>query len=146
MTHKKRTLSKILKLKDNRKKELELEVKKASDRADEEKTKLHALEKDYADTVELFNEKNSGGPINVNKITSCYDYFSRINGKISEQKKIHDQHQRELESLKNNLIDAHKDKKAFEILNDKAVKKDLREKMSSEQKESDFIAISRRLK
>ena len=146
MTHKKRTLSKILKLKDNRKKELELEVKKASDRADAEKAKLRALEKDYADTVEFFNEKNSRGPVDVNKINACHDHFSRINGKISEQKKIHDQHQRELESLKNNLVDAHKDKKAFEILNDKAVKKDRREKVILEQKESDFIAISRRIK
>ncbi|MBI5665162.1 MAG: flagellar export protein FliJ [Nitrospirae bacterium] len=143
---KNRTISKLLKIKDNRKKEIEIEVKKAADRVDEEKSKLNSLEKDFTDTLEFFNEKNFEGTMDINNINSYYDFFSRINGKISEQKNIHDHHNKELKSLKNNLVEAHKEKKVFEILNDKAIRKDIKDQLSSEQKEADFFAISRRLK
>ncbi len=143
---KNRTISKLLKLKDNRKKEIEIEVKRAADRVDEEKSKLNSLEQDFTDTLEFFNEENFEGSMDVNNINSYYDFFSRINGKISEQKKVHEHHNNELKSLKNNLVEAHKDKKVFEILNDKAIRKDIKEKQSSEQKESDFFAVSRRSK
>ncbi len=140
------TISKILKLKDNKKKELELEVKKASDKADEEKHRLQSLEKDCADTMNYFYENHSEGSLDINNINSYYDFFSRINGRIGEQKKIHNKRQSELKLLKNHLVEAHQDKRAFEILNERAIKEDLREKASSEQKDSDFLAISRRAK
>ena len=143
---KNRTISKLLKLKDNKKKEIEIEVKKAADRVDEEKSKLVNLEKDFVDTLECFNAKSFEGSMDVNKINSYYDFFSRINGRIDEQKKIHDHHKTELRSLRNVLVDAHKDKKVFEILNDKAIRRDLKEKLATEQKEADFFAITRRLK
>jgi flagellar export protein FliJ len=143
---KNRTISKLLKLKDNKKKEIEIEVKKAADRVDEEKSKLVSLEKDFFDTLEYFNAKNFEGSMNVNNINSYYDFFSRINGRIDEQKKIHDHHNMELRSLRNVLVDAHKDKKVFEILNDRAIRRDLKEKLAIEQKEADFFAITRRLK
>ena len=56
-----KTLSKILKLKDSKKKEIEIEVKKASDRVDEEKTKLTNLERDYSETLRCFAEINAQG-------------------------------------------------------------------------------------
>lgn len=143
---KNRTISKLLKLKDNKKKEIEIEVKKVADRVDKEKSRLNSLENDFTDSLDFFNEKNSEGSMNINNINSYYDFFSRINGKIDEQKKIHDHHENELKSLKNNLVEAHKEKKVFEILNEKAIRKDLKEKQSSERKEADFFAISRRLK
>lgn len=143
---KNRTISKLLKLKDNKKKEIEIEVKKVADRVDKEKSRLNSLENDFTDSLDFFNEKNSEGSMNINNINSYYDFFSRINGEIYEQKKIHDHHENELKSLKNNLVEAHKEKKVFEILNEKAIRKDLKEKQSSEQKEADFFAISRRLK
>jgi flagellar export protein FliJ len=144
--HKKRTISKVLKLKDTRKKEVELEVKKASDMVDDEKQKLNALEKDFSDSMNHFNEQNSGGSMDVQNINAYYDFFSRINGKIIEQKKIHEERKNDLKTLKNDLADAHKDQKVFEILNDKAIKAEHREKRAAEQKEADFFAISRRLK
>jgi flagellar export protein FliJ len=140
------TISKILKLKDNRKKELELEVKKASDRLDKEESKLRALEKEYKDILKFFNEKHAEGSLDAGNLISCYEFFSRINGKIKEQKRIHAQRKNELQALKNTLVNAHKDKKAFEILNEKALKREHRKRMLSEQKEFDFLAISRRIK
>ncbi|MBI5741658.1 MAG: flagellar export protein FliJ [Nitrospirae bacterium] len=141
---KNRTITKILKLKDNRKTEAELEVKKASDRADEERTKLQSLEDDYLKTIRYFREKQEEGAMDINNLISCYDFFSRINGKITEQKKVHTLCQDELACRKDDLVIAHKEKKVFEILKDKAVKKEHRERLDVEQKENDFFALSRR--
>lgn len=141
-----KTISKILKLKDSKKKEIELEVKKAADRVDLEKEKLHALEKDYNDTLKCFREKNAEGSLNAEKVSSYYDFFSRINDRIKEQKKVHLMRKNELMILKNTLVNAHKDKRMFEILNEKEVKKDMRDKAVSEQKEADFFTLARKLR
>jgi flagellar export protein FliJ len=142
--HKNKTIAKILKLKENRKKEIELEVKKASDREEQEKTKLKALERNYMDTFKYFSEKHEEGSCDINNLISYYDFFSRINGKIDEQKKVHTRCQDELSCLMNTLVNAHKEKRMFEIINDKAVKKEHKENLDHEQKENDFIALSRR--
>jgi flagellar export protein FliJ len=143
---KNRTVAKILKLKENRKKEIELEVKMAADREEEEKTRLKALEKNYIDTLEYFSEKQGEGSLDINKLISYYDFFSRINGKIDEQKKIHTECQSELAGLKDSLVHAHQEKRMFEIINDKAVMTEHKENLRAEQKENDFIALSRRVK
>ena len=143
---KKGTISKILKLKDSRKKELELEVKIAADRVDEVESEINTLQNDYEEKVRYFNESNDNGLIDINKINSYYDFFSRINGRIDKQKEVHAQCQVELKSLKDSLVNAHKDKRVFEILNERAMKEDQRDKTLTEQKETDFIAITRRMK
>ncbi len=143
---KKETISKILKLKDNKKKELELEVKEAHDRVDEEKAKLMSLEKDYNDTHDIFSTHNKDGSIGIDKINSYYDYFARITVKIKQQKEEHLKKQQELALIKKAFINAHKDKKVFEIMKDKAVKKEIKERIQSEQKEADFFMLSRKLR
>ncbi len=144
--HKKKTISKILKLKDSRKKELELEVKKAADKVDEEEAKLNDLKTNYQETLRYFNEKNENGSLDINNINSYYDFFACINGKIAEQKKVHDRCRTELTSLKDSLVNAHQEKKMYEILTEKAVTADKKENALCEQKEADFNAISRRMK
>jgi len=144
--HKKKTISKILKLKDSRKKELELEMKHAADRVDETETEIRTLQNDYEDKVRYFNESNEQGSIDINYINSYYDFFSRINSRIDEQRKVHAQRKVELKSIKDSLINAHKDKRVFEILNERAINEDRRSRTLTEQKETDFIAISRRMK
>jgi flagellar export protein FliJ len=143
---KNKTVAKILELKDNRKKEIELEVKRAADREETEKTRLKALEKDYMDIRECFSENHGEGPLDINKLVSYYDFFSRINGKIDEQKKVHTECQNKLECLKDSLVHAHQEKRMFEIIRDKALKTERKENLKSEQKENDFIALSRRIK
>ena len=138
-----KTISKLLKLKESRKKEIEIQVKKAADRVDEEKSKLIKLEKDYNETMRFFDEKNTNGSLTVNNVASYYDFFSGINGKIDEQKRIYAQSSDELRSLKDSLVSAHQDEKMFEILNEKAKKRELKEREVSEQKEADFFMITR---
>ena len=139
-----RTLPKILKLKDNRKRELEIEVKKASDRVDEEESKLRELEKRYTDTLRIFDEKQAGGGMDAKDINSYYDFFSRINLRIDEQRKLHSRCRDELRMLKDTLVTAHRDKKMFEILNDRAVRGENRERDVSERKETDFLTLTRK--
>jgi flagellar export protein FliJ len=143
---KKAALSKILKLRDNRKKEIEIELKKAADKVYEEESKLHALESDYTENLKFFNEKNEKGSIDISKLNSYYDFFSRINSKIKAQERKHAECQDEFNDIKNNLVNAHKDKKAIEILSEKIAKKDIKEKATNEQKENDYLALIRRLK
>ncbi len=140
------TTLKILRLKDNRKKEVELAVKKAVDSNDAEISKFLALEKEYIDTLRLFNKRHAEGFLDTNDINSFHNYFLSINNKISAQKKIYLQKQGELAFLRNTLVDAHKDKKMFEILNEKSVRKEVRDRIISEQKEADFLSVSKRLR
>jgi len=144
--HKINTISKILKLKDNKKQEIEIEVKRAAEQLDEERSKLINLEKDYQEKLTCFNDKNAEGCLDVSKVNSYYDYFARIDGKINAQREIHNTRKNELKAIKDVLINAHQDKKMFEILKEKAVKKDKKEKEISAQKEADFFVLARKLK
>jgi len=144
--HKINTISKILKLKDSKKQEIEIEVKKAAERLDEERSKLINLEKDYQEKLNRFNENNAEGVLDVDKVNSYYDYFSRIDGKIREQREMHTKRKNELKEIKDILINAHQDKRMFEILKEKAVRKDIKEKELSAQKEADFFVLARKLK
>ncbi len=137
------TLSKILKLKEEKKKELELEVKDMTEKVDAEHSKLYAFEKEYSDTLNLFERKNSEKYINAYDITSIYNYLSHTSNLVRNQKKTCLQKLNELSSLNNLLIAAHKEKKMYEKLTDKANKKELKNKTDSEQKETDYISISR---
>jgi flagellar export protein FliJ len=137
------TLSKILKLKEERKKELELEVKEMTEKVDAEYSKLCAIEKEYSDTLDLFDRKNSETYISAYDITSIYNYLSHISNMMREQKKVCLKKRDELTSLNNTLIAAHKDKKMYEKLTDKANKKELKDKINLEQKETDYISLSR---
>ncbi len=140
------TISKILKLKDNKKQEVELEVREASDRLDDERDKLLGMENEYQQKLESFNRKNSDGSLDINNITSYYDYFARIEGRVKKQKEHFAVRKKELDVAKDNLINAHKDQKVFEILKDKAVKSDQKEKAESAQKEADYFILTRKLR
>jgi flagellar biosynthesis chaperone FliJ len=59
---------------------------------------------------------------------------------------MHLKRKNELDVMKEHLINAHKDKKIFEILKDKAVKANLKEKESSAQKEADYLVLARKLR
>ena len=138
---KKKTISKILKLKDNKKKEVEIEVKKAYDRVDEEKARLEGLEKHFEDNRESFN-----GCRDIREVNLCYSLFSSLNNRIEKQKEACTECKEKLDMLKDDLIDAHREKKVFEILKDKAVRKEKKEREESERKETEFFTVSRKLK
>jgi flagellar export protein FliJ len=138
-----RTFSKILQLKKEKKRTLELEVQKMAEMVELEHSRLHAFEKEYSDTLDLFKKKNSETYIKAYDITSLYNYLSHIKKMMKEQKKIYMQKMDELASLRDRLIEAHTDKKVSEKLRDNAHKKELEDRNFSEQKEADFTSITR---
>jgi len=143
---KSKTISKILRIKDNKKRELEFEVRKASEKAEAEKVKLQTLKQEYMNAVRLFDEKRGRDSMDINDVISFHDHFFTINAMIDIQKKNYYERMRELELIKNSLVDAHKEKKLIEILNNKVFSKEKREEAVLEQKEKDFFAISKRLR
>jgi flagellar export protein FliJ len=146
MMRKKESVSKILMLKDNKKKEIEIKVKKAHERVDEEKSRLYALQKDYNERLNYFREAHKEGVFSVRDVISYYEMLSHIDGKIEEQKRIHIECKNALQSLEQTLVEAHKDKKAIEILNDKLTQREQKEKALAEQKELDYLGVTRRVK
>ncbi|UCH44249.1 MAG: flagellar export protein FliJ [Nitrospiraceae bacterium] len=146
MSKKNKTLSKLIKLKENRKIQIELEVKKAADSVEEEQNKLNELEGNYENSVGNFAERQVDSVLNAGNMSVYYDFFSRINRRIKDQEKECSRSQDNLEKSKDRLVDAHKEKKAVEMLNDKQIKKELRERSVSEQKETDYFSLIRRIK
>lgn len=143
---KKETISKILKLKDNKKKEIEIKVRKAHGKVDEEKSRLHALQNDYNDRLNYFKEEHKEGVFSARDVISHYEMLSHIDGKIEEQKRVNIECENELRSLEKTLIEAHKDKKAIEILDDKISGQEQKERSLAEQKELDYLGTKRKIK
>ncbi len=141
-----RSILQIIKLKDNRKRELEMEVKNALDRLDEEEVRLLNLQKDYSDSVARFEDQVAGGMLDPARITAYYEYFARMRDRISHQKVIHEQRKVELETMKEALVSAHKEKKALEILDEKTVRREKVRKERNEQKETDYNTLARRMR
>jgi flagellar export protein FliJ len=79
-------------------------------------------------------------------IDSLYSFFTRLNERIDQQEDVCSEKQNELTAVKDSLIDAHKDEKMFEIMNDKALDEEKKEREKSEQDEADFFAVSRKLR
>ncbi len=82
---KKNTIIKILKLKENRKREMEIEVKKAHDRVDEEDVRLQSMENNYKETFESFN---GAANMEVKEVNNLYGFFMRLNESIEKQKDV----------------------------------------------------------
>ena len=143
---KKETISKILKLKDNKKKEIEIEVREAHGRVDEENSRLHALQNDYNDQLNFVKEAHTEGVFSARDVVSHYEMLSHIDGKIEEQKRVNVECESVLRSLEKTLVEAHKDKKAIEILDGKIARQEQKEKSLAEQKELDYLGITRKIK
>lgn len=143
---KSQTISKILRIKDNKKRELEFEVKKANEEAEAEKAKLQTLQQEYMNIVKLFDDKRGRDSLSIKDVISFHDYLFAINEMIDTQKKTYYERIRKLETVKDNLVDAYKEKKLVEILNHNVSSKEKKEKAILEQKERDFFAISKRLR
>ena len=143
---KKETISKILKLRDNTKKEIEMKVQKAYSRVDEESDKLQSLQNDYREKLRSFKKAHGQGMCSAKDMVIQHEFLTRIDGMIETQKQVYAACEGELEELKMVLAEAHKDKKALEILDDKVTKQKEKESLVSEQKEIDFMSVTRKLK
>jgi flagellar export protein FliJ len=143
---KKETISKILKLRHNKKKEIEIKVKKAYSRFDEENYKLQSLQNDYNEKLRSFKKAHEQGQCTAKDMVLQHEFLSEIDGMIKAQKKVYAICEGELEVLKKTLVEAHKDKKVLEILDERVTKQEQKQRLVAEQKEIDFMTITRKIK
>lgn len=143
---KKETISKILKLKDNKKKEIEINIRKAYERVDEENSRMDSLQNDYNNRLNYFREVHKEGVFNARDVISHYEMLSHIDEKIEEQKRVNIECENVLRSLEETLVEAHKDKKAIEILDDKITRQERKKMALAEQKELDYLGVTRKIK
>ncbi len=142
----KKTISRLIKIRDSIKTEIQMQVKAASDRAEDEHSELISLEMEYNNAVDAFNRRSLEGTMDIKSVNEYYEYIEQVNSGIVVQRSRYKEALQELETLKERLVEAHRDKKSFEILHDRIDQQQRREALVAEQKETDFIAITRMAK
>ncbi|MBI4688638.1 MAG: flagellar export protein FliJ [Nitrospirae bacterium] len=139
-----KTVSKVIEVKDHKKKEIEFELKKIKDIIDVEQAKLDSIEKSFSDTMVKFSEKHGGTVIKAGDVELAYNYLLTLSENINTQKKIINKKVEEFGDKHNALVEAHKEKKVFEALKKKIIHKEDKEKNRAEQREADFVFMRRR--
>ncbi len=139
MDHKR--LSRIIGLKEIQKEQIELEVKKEREELEAENQKLNSLIISLQDCMSKFNLDN--GLKNVHEMELFHDYFYRLNRQIKDQHKATEKKAEELEEKENMMIEAYKEKKLLEILYKKVYVEEIKDILVREQRESDFIFLSK---
>ena len=137
-------VSKVLELKGFTKEQIEVEVKKTKDKLGVEKSRLDSLEGVFKNTVVEFNSMQGNGSSTIREIELFYDYFSYIGKQIEEQREIVLRQLSELQAKQEAMLEAYKETRLFEILNDKILNKEAKEALLGEQKEIDFNFLSRK--
>ncbi|KAF0121067.1 MAG: hypothetical protein FD151_1406 [bacterium] len=137
-------VSKVLELKGFTKEQIEVEVKKTKDKLGVEKSRLDSLEGVFKNTVVEFNSMQGNGSSTIREIELFYDYFSYIGKQIEEQREIVLRQLSELQAKQEAMLEAYKETRLFEILNDKILNKEAKEASLGEQKEIDFNFLSRK--
>jgi flagellar export protein FliJ len=137
-------VSKVLELKGFTKEQIEVEVKKTKDKLGVEKSRLDSLEGVFKNTVVEFNSMQGNGSSNIREIELFYDYFSYIGKQIEEQREVVLRQLSELQAKQEAMLEAYKETRLFEILNDKILNKEAKEALLGEQKEIDFNFLSRK--
>ena len=138
------TVTKVLQIKDRKKEDLKIEVKKAKDTVSREQTFLDTLEKDFENAAAGYVEKNDGSPIDVRELELYSDYFSQLHKTIDGQKSKVIEKSRELDEKQKDLFEAHREKKLLEVMQGKIVREDTRLRELTEQKEMDLMFLQKR--
>jgi len=138
-----KTVSRILEIKEQERKEKEFEVRRMKDIVEAENGKFAILEKDFKKTIMEFTKKQDKG-FNANELDMFYNYFSHISERMNAQRNVINKKVEDLEQGKKNLIEAHRKMKLLETLMKRILKKGIKVKNSLEQKEMDFLSLSRR--
>ncbi len=138
------TVSRVLRLKDHRKEDLEAEVKKVRALIRQEQELLDSLEKTFAETVELYEKKHRGGLVKAEEMKLFTDYFARLYDRMDVQKKKILRRLAELNEVQKALLNAYQEKKLVETLQGRIIDEERVRKEKAEQKEADFMHLSRR--
>lgn len=139
-------VSKILEIKDNKKQELKIELKKQKDLVDEERSKLSYFKKSFLEIKEMLSEKQNGNITNVYEMELYYDYTKELDKKISAQKEKISKMVTDLDLKQVALFNLYKEIQLMKIYKEKNVRNSKKEKTLSLQKDMDYLCVSKWLK
>jgi flagellar export protein FliJ len=124
--------------------QLEISFQKSRNELEMENTKLYSAVRTFERTLDEFNRRHTEGPMHTQEIDFYYTYLSYLNEQIEQQKNTVSSRLAEVEQIQKTLVNAHKEKKIFEIFYGKIRKEEKRETVKVEQKEADFQYLSRK--
>lgn len=139
-------IEKVINLKSFTKEQLELEARKRREELRIENEKLENLENLFNETITRFSEKQVSGHLNTKEISLFYDYISYMERRIKEQKKVVHKKRELLLEKERQVMKAHREKRLLEILHDSAIKEEMKEALTREQKDMDLDFLMRRLR
>ncbi len=137
-------IKKALELKEYKKEELEISVKKSRNELESEYAKLEFIINNYEQIIDEFNKKHKEGLINAQELDFFYNYIFYLTKQIEQQKKNVSLKSSEVEMKQKGLMNAHMEKRIFEMLYNKISSEEIRTKMKEEQKETDSLFLSRK--
>lgn len=144
MTRRQKTVSKILEVKEITREQLESEVKNAQERLGVEERALAALESGYAKTSAEVSAKQACHTIRAHELELCYAYMKHLGGQIEQQKKAVAIRAAELGTAQQAMVEAYKEQRVFEILQDKIGREQGKVVAQGEQKEADYQYLTRK--
>ncbi|MEW6184300.1 MAG: hypothetical protein AB1585_01020 [Thermodesulfobacteriota bacterium] len=144
MSSRLKTVSKVARIIDHQKELLEFQIRKIHQRLLLERDRLTGLEKDLRNTVERFGEKADRQQIhNGLELGRLYDAASLYGKQIEQKKAALSRVRKELEAQQALWDEAYKKKKAIEALENKLAFQEKREERILEQKNMDYLSLSR---
>ena len=141
---KSRRIAKILKLKGYAKEQIELEVKKNRNELNDEKMKLDSLKDISQATLDEFHHNYNGGPASMAELELFHRYFSNLNRRIELQRMNVYKKMSVLEAKQKEMYQAYKEERLIEIIHERLWFREVRDVLSSEQKEMDYNFLSRK--
>lgn len=141
---KRQKISRIIELKEFTKEQLELEVRRIRNELDIENMKLSSMKGLLDKVVAEFNSRNDDSSMSSFELEYFYNYSAHLNGQIKLQEVAVVNKSAELEEKHKEMLEVYKEKRILEVLHDRILSRETREKLLLEQKEVDFNFGSRK--
>jgi len=133
------SLNNILKLKEWRKEEIEMEITRLQCIINQEEALLKRMETQFHGNLEAFKQE----AISPGSLKTFHSYFSEMNIRMGQQREAIIRKIAELEETQKLLIEAYKEKMLVENLKGKLCLNETQANNRKEQKELDFIFTTR---
>ncbi len=138
------SIAKILKLKRYAKEQIEMEVRKNRNELNDEKMKLDSLEDISQAALDEFHRNHDDGPASMAELELFHRYFSNLNRRIELQRMNVHKKMLLLDAKLKEMHHAYKEERLIEIIHERLWFREVREVLSSEQKEMDYNFLTRR--
>lgn len=145
MRRTRKTIERILELKERRQEEIALEVRGVQDRIAFHEAELAALERSYAETLSAYDALQRRGPVEARDVALYYGYLLQLLREMDDRRSRLSRCLDELGERREELIAALRETKTFERLKDRHERAAEREETDRERKEMDRLASARRL-